>query len=100
MTNNLAEFCALAFGLEKLTDFMDKDGFTPRLLSVYGDSMLVVNIMNKKWRAKEDKPYSPGYEHAIKVLRKLRKAGVKVTFDWIPREQNQECDDLSNAHEA
>jgi hypothetical protein len=28
----------------------------------------------------------------------LRKRGAKISFEWIPRTQNTEADDLSKAH--
>lgn len=95
-TNNLAEFHALhrslaAFWNHALPAKGDK-------LSVYGDSNLVTQIMNRHWRPRPDKPYYPDYEVAATWVKDLRKYGVIISFDWIPRAQNQVCDDLSKAH--
>lgn len=95
MSNNLAEFYALQAGLRSFI----KQAYTgTKYLQVYGDSNLVIQIMNKHWKAKSDKLYFPAYEMADHILREVRRSGVTVTFDWIPREQNTLCDDLSKAH--
>ena len=95
MTNNLAEFCALAQGFMNFFKVNPDNSF---ILNVYGDSRLVINIMNGKWRAGSEKKYYPGYVLANDALKELRRRGVKVQFDWVPREQNTKCDDLSKAH--
>lgn len=97
MTNNLAEFVALAEGL---TAFYRNTLHIPKcMLNVYGDSRLVINIMSKKWRADREKRYFTGYELADTILSDIRKnSSHLVSFDWIPREQNTICDELSKAH--
>jgi ribonuclease HI len=97
MTNNLAEFYALDKGLSA---FIRRHDTTARhTLSVYGDSNLVIQIMNRHWKARSDKPYYPYYELALANAGIIRKAGHRVTFDWIPRALNQVCDDLSKVHQ-
>lgn len=95
MSNNLAEFVALAKGLIALEPQANR-GDT---LAVRGDSKLVIEMMNKKWRASREKLYYPGYLLANEMVMALRKAGVTLTFDHVYRELNQECDDLSKAHQ-
>jgi ribonuclease HI len=97
MTNNLAEFYALAMGLHSFHHNVPEPKGS--ILHVYGDSNLVIQIMNRHWRAKPDKPYYSAYDDALTRLLGLRNAGVTVFFDWIPREKNQMCDDLSKAHQ-
>lgn len=95
MTNNLAEFWALWQGLmTAYARFPDDKGF----LQVLGDSNLVIQIMNRKFKPKREKAYYVGYEKAAGVLSTLRKRGITVSFDWVPREQNTVCDDLSKVH--
>lgn len=91
MSNNVAEFAALAFGLHAFY----KLGTGPCHLNVKGDSNLVINIMSRKWRPRADKLYWPAYTIAQGALLRIRKQSVSVTFEWIPRELNQDCDDLS-----
>jgi ribonuclease HI len=118
MTNNLAEHYACAEGLnwfyeycvsfqfqscksEKITVVrLSRGYFLPKLLLVRGDSMLVINQLNKKWSAHSNKPYYHEYIRAVNALKKIRKLGVTVCIDWIPREKNEECDILSKVHQS
>ena len=99
MSNNLAEFYALTMGLIYFYDHCEPT----KLLTVYGDSALVVNMMTRVMRTGEikgdpDKLYYPAYKSSVESLDKILKAGISVDFTWVPREQNQECDDLSKVH--
>lgn len=99
MSNNVAEFFAVAVGLKRLwqkTYNLEK----PRtgIVTCYGDSQLVVNMMAKKWRANPDKLYYPAYLKAEEAVAEVRQLGLRVQFTWIPREANTECDNLSKAH--
>jgi ribonuclease HI len=97
MTNNLAEFYALAKGLESFYTLMQAQ-VEKSFLSVQGDSKLVIQMMNGHWRPDKEKAYYAGYDAAITMLRNIRFRHT-VTFDWIPREKNTLCDDLSKAHQ-
>jgi ribonuclease HI len=85
-TNNYAEYCAIGFGLKVAVEEM---GPQDTLLCL-GDSKLVVEQVNENWQC--NKP----------ELRKLRErifeilegVGLRVEFRWIPREQNEEADEL------
>lgn len=95
MSNNFAEFVALEKGLNA---FCRNHGTTERVhLQVFGDSQLVIKIMNRFWVASHDKLYYPAYMDALHLLSLIRKAGHRVTFDYIPRELNTVCDELSKA---
>lgn len=96
MSNNVAEFAALYKGLQA---FLTKVSGVAHL-QVLGDSNLVVQIMNKKWRASKDKLYYPAYDSALSLTKRIRLHGSTITFDWIPRELNVLCDELSKAHNA
>lgn len=101
MTNNGAEFHALWRGL---LAFHKHTGISignrqHHSLQVYGDSNLVVQVMNRHWKARSDKAYFKEYEIATHTAVELRKAGAVITYDWIPRERNTICDDLSKAHQ-
>lgn len=91
MSNNLAEFSGLDAALQRCLTLATAGD----LINVRGDSQLVINIMNRRWKAKADKLYYPAYVIADFRLRCLRGARVCVNLDWIPREQNMEADILS-----
>jgi ribonuclease HI len=95
MTNNLAEFHALWRGLVAFNKHSHDDLAAKHSLQVLGDSNLVVQIMNRQWRASADKAYFFDYEGANALRNILTKLGHTITFGWIPRAENQECDDLS-----
>ncbi len=105
MSNNVAEFDALAHGLERLLIHLIKirlEG-TPvergGTLRVYGDSMIVCNIMAGKWRSNAEKLYYPAYRRAQAFIDQIYDTyGMAIVFKWIPRALNQECDDLSKEH--
>jgi ribonuclease HI len=94
MTNNVAEFWALWQGLQSALVHVPAGS----QLRVLGDSQLVIKIMNRQWRPKSDKLYYPTYEGALDTLKAVRRRGVTVSLDWVPRKLNQACDDLSKAH--
>lgn len=94
MTNNLAEFHALWRGLVAFNRLMSGTD-QKSTLRVRGDSNLVIQIMNGRWRASKDKPYYLDYEGANALRNLLTKAGHRIEFSWVPRAENQECDDLS-----
>lgn len=93
VSNNMAEHFAAAKGLESFLKYCPN--VKTANLNILGDSQLVINHLNGKWKLRPDKLY---YEEGLKsttLLNKIRKMGVKVTCNWIPREHNQDCDDLS-----
>lgn len=99
MSNNVAEFHALWQGLRAFNKEVASAN-ERHTLSVLGDSNLVIQVMNKNWAAKSDKLYYPEYETAKMILSIIRGCGHTVIFDWVPRAENQDCDDLSKAHQA
>ena len=95
-SNNVAEFEAAFQGLCDYSRLPAKPG---DVVEVLGDSDLVVKIMNKVWRPSQDKLYYPYYCKLAGLVRELREKEVVISFRWIPREENTECDDLSKAHQ-
>lgn len=94
MSNNVAEFIAAARGLA----WVRHAAPLPAHITVRGDSMLVIQIMSGKWRATQDKLYSDSYLLCDNLRRELVEAGHEIEFEWLPREQNQMCDNLSKEH--
>jgi ribonuclease HI len=87
-TNNIAELMAMIKGIEKAKEL------GKHRLHVFEDSMLAINLVTGAWEA---------HKHHIKdLLSKLSRTskGLKVNYNWIPRERNQEADRLSvNAYQ-
>lgn len=84
LSNNIAEYAAAISVLRYLL----KQGHSRAL--VRGDSMLVVQQMRGKWKAKQG-VYLPYYQEAWALKARL----PDVEFEWIPREQNGRADGLS-----
>jgi len=75
LTNNEAEYQAVLF-------VMFKPEWRYSNLDILSDSQLIVNQLNRKFHIKEPRLA----EHANCVWQLI--PGRKVTFTWIPREQN------------
>ncbi len=88
MSNNVAEYAGVLHVLKYLSSR------PPGRVMIHGDSNLVINQLSGKWRVRK------GLYLAIAVkttalLAHLRGLGWQISFCWIPREQNEECDALS-----
>jgi ribonuclease HI len=85
-TNNYAEYSALGFALRFLLD----RGWTGGI-EIRGDSKLVVNQITDRWACNKD--------HLRKLRDRcrelLKKISLGTVLTWIPREQNEYCDALS-----
>ena len=80
-TNNIAEYTAV---LEALKIIKEEN------LEFYLDSELAVKQLNKEYKVK-NKEIKKIYEQIQELVK-----GRKVTFEWIPREENKEADALAN----
>ena len=82
-TNNVAEYTGLLKALEycKLHEIRNVD--------IYGDSLLVVNQMNGKWKTKSENLAL--YHQLCKKLMHT----LDCRIHWIRREENQRADTLS-----
>jgi ribonuclease HI len=81
MTNNQAEYLALKYGLGKL-DYMGIHE-----VSVYMDSLLIVNQMNGKFKIKNQDLLV-----IFTDIKNILKSFKKVTFTHVPREKNKLAD--------
>ena len=82
-TNNEAEYLSLIYLLEKLIENQVSS------ITIYGDSKLVVNQVNGKWKA--NKKMSPYRDKALYLIKKLDRWKLL----HIPREQNKVADSLT-----
>lgn len=83
-TNNVAEWAALRNALL----YVVKSGI-PGEIQILGDSMLVINQLNGKWKCKKEH-LQPYLEECLTLLN-----NKTWSADHIYREQNQHADDLS-----
>jgi ribonuclease HI len=88
-SNNVAEYMAL----EEILKYLKQNTFKENLISIYGDSNLVIQQMSGKWRIK----HGLYKESAIRCKSLVTELSGKyqLNFKWIPREINQEADRLS-----
>jgi len=88
MSNNVAEYAGVLHILKYLASR------PPGRVTIHGDSNLVINQLNGKWRVRKGLYLSIAIE-TKELLVYLRGLGWQINFCWIPREQNEECDALS-----
>jgi ribonuclease HI len=88
MSNNVAEYAGVLHMLKHLVSR------PPGRVTIYGDSSLVINQLNGKWRIRKGLYRSIAIE-AKELLAHLLGLGWQITCCWIPRAQNEECDALS-----
>jgi len=84
-TNNVAEYRGLIAGLEAVAEF------DPSAVEVRMDSKLVVEQMSGRWKIKHA-DLRPLALQAQRLAQRL----PRVTYTWIPREQNAAADRLAN----
>ncbi len=84
MTNNVAEY----EGLKAAAMWLHDNGIEEKIL-IKGDSQLVMKQMKGEWQVSS--ATSKKYVPEIKLLLQ----GMDVTFQWVPREKNEEADKLS-----
>ena len=85
-TNNVAEYRGLIAGLQAVAEIDPHAEVEVRM-----DSKLVVEQMSGRWKVKHDK-LQPLARQAASLVRGLG----RVSFRWVPREQNTGADRLAN----
>ena len=88
MSNNVAEYSGMIGVLEELL----KRKWERERILVRGDNMMTIRQMEGSWKAKKGM-YLPYYQRCKKLVSRFK----KIKFQWIPREENTEADDLSKA---
>lgn len=86
MTNNVAEYSGAIAGMNWLLNA----GLEQEEVLIRGDSQMVVQQMSLKWKIKRG-----AYQEKAMEAMTLRRRFTNLKFDWIPREQNLDCDCLS-----
>ena len=85
-TNNMGEYTAALRAVEYL---MEKD-LTDEEIEIRGDSLLVVNQVEGKWKVK-----AANLRPLHTQIRKLLPSFHSIRFTWVPREENSEADELA-----
>lgn len=88
-SNNVAEYKALIFGLERLLSL----GLADACIEVRGDSNLVIQQMSGNWQVK-DGLYKPSAIEAVK----LSTFFSNISYRFVRRELNTLADELSRAN--
>ncbi|KKU82476.1 MAG: Ribonuclease H [Microgenomates group bacterium GW2011_GWA2_47_8] len=88
-TNNVAEYTAVIEALKKVESLKSK---VEREIHFFLDSNLVVQQLNGKFKVKDGKLR----ELLIAVRMLEQEVGGKVSYGYVPREQNQRADFLVN----
>ena len=96
MSNNVAEYTAVVKALEAIQGLQAPHG--SRVL-LRGDSRLWVRQLSGHWRVLGGL-YVPAYKEARRRLKALRRQGIEVRCEWIPRSENAEADALTEARLA
>ncbi|WP_112271269.1 bifunctional RNase H/acid phosphatase [Lentzea terrae] len=84
-TNNVAEYQGLIAGLRAAQELRAET------VDVRMDSKLVVEQMSGRWKVKH-----PSMQPLALEAQQLARAFGKITYQWIPREQNRQADRLAN----
>ena len=87
-TNNESEYTGITRGVQAACPLMAKTDS----LTIMGDSKLVVEHLNGRWRVKSE-TLQPYFDRAKAALGKLP---CEYTLSWIPRKQNAAADRMSN----
>ena len=85
-SNNVAEYRGMIAGIE-----MAHDISPDAVIQVKLDSKLVVEQMSDRWKIKH-----PDMRDLAATARELI-GGSRVTFEWVPREENARADAAANA---
>lgn len=97
-TNNVAEFSALYEALAYLAETIGLQ--SGDVLECYSDSQIMVNLLSGLYTPNSEKSYFKNYFLCSGFVKEYRRRGIVFNFHWIPREQNQEADDLSKASQS
>lgn len=84
MTNNVAEYTAMIEGLKYL-----RDNYADRKIMVYGDSQLAIRQMTGRYAVRSER-IRPLWKEAKDIAKEMN-----ISYQWVPREQNEEADALS-----
>jgi ribonuclease HI len=83
-------------GVISVFHYISDENFTD--VKIYGDSKLVIEQLNGNWEVKEGK-YKISALYAKEELKFLNEnQNRNIILEWIPKEKNEECRNLSRQH--
>ena len=85
-TNNVAEYNGLIAGLRAAAEIDPRADVEVRM-----DSKLVVEQMSGRWKVKH-----PDMKPLAQTAAEAARSFARVTYTWVPREQNKDADRLAN----
>lgn len=88
-TNNVAEYKGAIFALQKLKQLIGKEKSKETEVILNMDSQLVVRQLKAEYKVKEE-----GLKNLFIDLWNLRQNFKKVSFNHVPREENEKADKL------
>jgi ribonuclease HI len=92
-TKELSNNCAEYAGISAVMRYVRAEDLKG-ILTIRGDSKLVINQLAGKWKVNGGY-YYPYYLEAKELLKELRGLLGGVELIWIPRSENGECDKWS-----
>jgi ribonuclease HI len=90
-TNNIAEYKAVIFALQKAKSILGKDKAKNTEIEIRSDSELLVNQLNGKYKIKEE-----NLKLLFVDIWNLMQDFKKVSFTYVPREENKIADAILN----
>ena len=87
ITNNIAEYSSLEFGLETLLD----KNYNISVLEIFMDSKLVISQLKEEWKLRNIE-FIPLFYNIKEMLKEF----PKVELNHIRREFNKEADEMAN----
>jgi len=94
-TNNVAEYAGIIRAIDEIVEL----GWQDNEIMFFGDSNLIVNMVNRDWGWKKLKydphPDNPLLRDLLEVTHQKLQAISLYELQWIPREENEEADYLS-----
>ena len=90
-TNNIAEYQAVIFALEKVKQLVGKEKAKKREVEIKADTELVVKQINREYKIKNE-----GLKEYFIKLWNLTQDFKNVSFTHVPRSKNKDADKLVN----
>lgn len=92
VSNNHSEYAGLVAALNSVITFADEE------VVVKSDSKMLVYQMSGAWKVSKkayNNPDEGSYVDKFLEAREVARKFTRLRFEWIPREQNTEADELS-----
>lgn len=85
-TNNEAEYLWAYYGIKRAIELWASE------INLYMDSKLVISQLSWEWKIKKEELKSINDD----IQKQIKNSWIKLTCNWVRREDNKEADRLSN----